>query len=306
MAAADPPTATATGPRPLVTVGIPFFNNAATLADAVRSVFAQTLADWELILADDGSADGSLAVARSVSDPRVCVLSDGVNRGLVYRLNQISNAARGKYVARMDADDLADPRRLRLQVERLERTPDVDVVDAALYSVDDALRPTGKRGLTPLRCDLPSVLRSGMLLHATILGRVEWFLRNPYLPGYGRAEDYELWARTCAASRFARVAEPLYFYRESYGVSVRNYLGSSRGERKVLRQYGPAALGRAGTWRLMARSYAKGAAYVLLGAAGLQHVLARRRSEALTEEEARRAEEVIAAVRATEVPGLAG
>src|SRR5690349_10645893 len=108
---------------PLVTVGIPFFNNASSLSDALRSIFAQTFTDWELILADDGSTDESLSIARSVRDPRVMVMSDGGNRGLVFRLNQITSAARGKYIARMDADDLSHPARLQRQVSLLERDP---------------------------------------------------------------------------------------------------------------------------------------------------------------------------------------
>ncbi|MBC8153806.1 MAG: glycosyltransferase, partial [Bacteroidetes bacterium] len=63
---------------PLVTVGLPFYNAASTLDMAIRSVVAQTLTDWELLLFDDGSTDGSLAIARSFIDPRIRVLADGV------------------------------------------------------------------------------------------------------------------------------------------------------------------------------------------------------------------------------------
>ena len=73
-----------------VTIGIPFYNARRTLADSVRSVFAQTHADWELLLVDDGSTDGSLDIARSITEARVRSVSDGVHRGLVYRLNQIA------------------------------------------------------------------------------------------------------------------------------------------------------------------------------------------------------------------------
>ena len=69
--------------QPLVTVGIPFYNNQDTLLNAIRSVFAQTFEDWELLLVDDGSVDSSLDIARSIDDPRVRVLPpDGYNRRL--------------------------------------------------------------------------------------------------------------------------------------------------------------------------------------------------------------------------------
>ena len=102
---------------PSLTIGIPFFNAEATLLDAVRSVFAQTHQDWELLLVDDGSTDRSLELARSIDDPRVRVYSDGRNKRLAARLNEISRLARFDHVARMDADDVCLP-------ERLARRPD--------------------------------------------------------------------------------------------------------------------------------------------------------------------------------------
>ena len=77
-----------------ITIRILFHNCEQTLADAIRSVFAQTFHNWALILVDDGSIDGSLEIARKVSDSRVCVISDGVNKGLPSRLNQIARLAR--------------------------------------------------------------------------------------------------------------------------------------------------------------------------------------------------------------------
>ena len=105
-----------------VTIGIPFLNARRTLADAVRSVFAQTHGDWELLLVDDGSTDGSSDVVRQLLDPRVRLLADGVTLGLCARLNQIAAAARGAYLARMDADDLMHPERIARQLEHLRPT----------------------------------------------------------------------------------------------------------------------------------------------------------------------------------------
>ena len=70
-------------------IGLPFFNNQRTLAGALRSIFAQTIDDWQLILVDDGSTDDSLEIARRVRDPRVRVIADRQNVGLAARLNQI-------------------------------------------------------------------------------------------------------------------------------------------------------------------------------------------------------------------------
>ncbi len=95
---------------PLVTVGLPVYNPGSFLSWAIRSVFAQTYSSWELVVVDDGSTDGSLERLRKIEDPRVRVLTDGKRRGLPYRLNQVLEEASGDFIARMDADDLMDPR----------------------------------------------------------------------------------------------------------------------------------------------------------------------------------------------------
>jgi len=102
--------------KPLVSVGIPFLNPGPYLDLAVRSVFAQTYPNWELILVDDGSTDGSYERATAIQDPRVRVLRDGQNKGLPARLNEIVRLAKGELVARMDADDAMHPLRLAKQV----------------------------------------------------------------------------------------------------------------------------------------------------------------------------------------------
>ena len=117
--------------RVSVTIGIPFLNARRYLEDAVRSVFAQTHGDWELLLIDDGSTDGSIAVVRHLDDPRVRVLGDGSNRGLCARLNQIASLAQGTYLARMDADDLMHPERIERQLKFLRANPNVDLIDTA-------------------------------------------------------------------------------------------------------------------------------------------------------------------------------
>src|ERR1700730_17328911 len=131
---------------PLVTIGIPFYNAAGTLRAAIRSVFAQTCGRWELILLDDGSTHDSLVIARSVNDARVRVLSDGQNRQLGARLNEINQLARAPLVARMDADDIMHPERIARQVTWLEDNEKVDVLGTAAFTIDGAGRPKGIRG----------------------------------------------------------------------------------------------------------------------------------------------------------------
>jgi len=287
-----------------VTIGIPFLNARRTLADAVRSVFAQTHGDWELLLVDDGSTDGSSDVVRGVDDPRVRLTVDGRRLGLCARLNQIAGAARGAYLARMDADDLMHPERIARQLEHLRANPGVDLVDTATFTVDDDLTPLGIRGEGPLDPRPEAVLRDGLLIHPTITGRTEWFRRNPYDGRFVRAEDRELWVRTCATTAFARLREPLFFYREAPAGNLANYLRTERTVRDVLRRYGPRLVGAEGTRRLVLRSRLKSMAYLLGTRLGVQGRLIRRRNRALAPAEAREARRVLTEIWLTPVPGL--
>ncbi len=293
--------------RPVtVTVGIPFRNARRTLADAVRSVFAQTFADWELLLADDGSTDGSAELAQAVADPRVRCYSDGAHRGLCDRLNQIASLARGRYLARMDADDLMHPDRLARQVRFLEANAAVDLLDTAVVTVDDALRPLGVRGDVPLNPDPRAVLRQGLLIHPTVTGRADWFRDHPYDPAFVRAEDRELWCRVCQTTTFARLTGPMYYYREGPAGNLTNYLRSEATARQIFRRYGPPLVGRWATAALLARSHAKALAYRVGTRLGWQGALIRRRNRPLTPGEATAAAAALAQIRQTAVPGLDG
>ncbi len=297
-------TPTPDGRAPKVSIGVSFYNCERTLTDTLRSVFAQTYTDWELILVDDGSRDGSLRIARSVADERVRVLADGVNRGLVERLNQINALARGQYVARLDGDDLMHPERLARQVEFLDRHREVDLVGSAVCTIDENSEPWGMRGEAPLNVSPAAVLCRGLVVHPTALGRTEWFRRNPYDPEYVRAEDRELWCRTCRTSTFARLPEQLLFYREGLAGNLDNYLRSYRTERKILRTYGPAAVGYGRTLLLLARTHFKGFAYRVCDSLGLQGRVIRRRNRPLLPGAAAEARAVIGRILRTPVPGL--
>ena len=285
-----------------VSVGIPFLNAQATLADAIRSVLAQTWDDWELLLADDGSSDGSLRVACSIRDPRVRVLRDGTHRGLTERLNQIASLARGRYLARMDADDLMHPERLRRQVRFLEDNPSVDLVDTATITIDEKNEPLGLRGDRPLNIDPRAVLRSGLLLHPTVMGRTDWFRKHPYDGRFVRAEDHELWVRTCRNTSFARLSEPLFFYREGLSGNLRNYLRTGRTIRKILRVYGPTEVGYGETALLLGRSYLKSCAYWTYTKLGQQHRLIRGRTRPLQADEETAARAALYAILQTPLP----
>jgi len=292
--------------RVSVTIGLPFLDARRFLADAVRSVFAQTHDDWELLLIDDGSADGSIDVVRRLNDPRVRVLSDGSNRGLCARLNQIASLAQGAYLARMDADDLMHPERVERQIKFLRANPSIDLIDTATFTVDDDLTPLGIRGDRPLDSRPQAVLRNGLLIHPTVMGRAEWFRSNPYDPVYVRAEDRELWSRTCATTTFARLCEPLFFYREGPAGNLRNYLRTERTVRDILHRYGPPLVGARRTRLLVMRSRLKALAYRIGTKLGLQGRLINKRNRLLNAAEIQEGRRILSVIRSTPVSGLDG
>ncbi|SEA99697.1 glycosyltransferase family 2 protein [Pedobacter hartonius] len=287
--------------NPLISIAIPFYNNELTIIDAVKSVFAQTYENWELILLDDGSKDNSLELVRNISDKRVKVISDGTNRGLVYRLNQVPSLVSGDYLARMDADDLMDPTRLQKQIDVLLSDINIDLVDTGTYSISETGDPIGIRGLESIEYDSKYVLSKAMLLHASIIGKKEWFVKNPYDPEYVRAEDRELWVRTHKYSNFKRVKEPLYIVREGK-VNIRNYISSLRTIRKILYKYGPDILNEKELRAELRKTYLKVFLYKTFGFFSLQNLLSKRRNGDLTLTEKSKAISILNKIRSVDLP----
>ena len=287
-----------------ISIGLPFFNHQATLPDAIRSVFAQTEQDWELILIDDGSADQSFEVARRVQDPRVRLIRGDANRGLSVRLNQIARLARGQYLARMDADDLMHPERLARQIAILDARPEVELVGTAMYSLDRSDRPQGVRGDTQPDVSPIGVLQHAPLIHPTITARTEWFLRNPYNEVCHRSEDRELYVRTFPGLNFVQLFDPLYFCREELSVRLDKYLRSCREDQTMFRKYGPKLAGMPRTWALCLASMLKAEIYRAFSVVHAERWLVRRRNTPVSQAQTRLALQVLRQVLETRVPGL--
>lgn len=195
-----------------VTIAIPFYNAEKYLELAVKSVFDQTFQNWKLILLNDGSTDNSLEIAlKFQNDKRVTIISDGKNKNLVYRLNQITKLTETKYLARMDADDIMHPEKIAKQLEALESNPGIDVLGTNSYTIDENNLVQGLRFKYNNEIQLKKV---NGFIHPTIIAKTDWFKNNPYDYKAGRIEDSELWIRTSSKYNFQVLTEPLFFYRE--------------------------------------------------------------------------------------------
>ncbi|MEP0548684.1 MAG: glycosyltransferase family A protein [Rhodothermales bacterium] len=269
---------------PAVSIGIPFYNAENYLLDAIKSVFAQTHKNWELILLDDGSTDRSLEIARSIDDPRVRVYSDGQNKRLAARLNEIAHLARFDYLARMDADDLMARDRLEKQLHVLLSDSQADLVTTGVCSLRDDGEPVGFRCVPDGHQIVPYRLLGGKsgIVHAAVLGRRKWFLRNPYDESLPKSEDANLWVRAFAKRdlnvRF--ITEPLYFYREDGNVTIEKLLLSYRIGRGTIIRDANETFGVLDRVWALSRNSAKSVGVWLLSTLGkMDLVRARRNTE---------------------------
>jgi GT2 family glycosyltransferase len=204
-------TATPLSAAPRVTVLMPVYDAERFLAEAVESILAQTFRDFELLAVDDGSRDGSTALlgAYAHRDPRVRVV-ERPHEGVTATLNAGLALARGGLVARMDADDVALPRRLELQVARLEREPGLVCVGGAYEVIDAKGRLIGRvrPPCEPERLEAFALDGASPICHPAAVYR-----RDPVLAlgGYDAsatfAQDYELWLRLMEVGRLANLPE---------------------------------------------------------------------------------------------------
>jgi len=271
---------------PLISIGMPVYNCAGTIAQAITSILNQTFTDWELLVIDDGSRDRSCEIAASFGDPRIVVKRGTENRRLPERLNECVGMARGMYFARMDADDIAYPRRLQTELDYLRSHQDVDLVGGWVVVFRGDGIPLGTRR-SPLKHDAICARPwSGIsMAHPTWMGRAEWFIKNPYRLDAMGMEDQELLFRTHEHSRFANLPEVLLGYREnslSLSKSLRARRGMCRMMIRVCREKHMLATGALGLLGLAAKSLID---TIAIGT-GLNYQLLRHRAPAIRQDEA--------------------
>lgn len=198
--------------KPLVSIGLPVFNDAKYLKETIDSILNQTYKNIEVIIVDDGSTDNSLELIASFKDSRTKVLNDGRNFGLAVRLNQIAKMAEGHFLARMDADDIMHPTRIEKQVEILQENTSIDVLGSNVYTIDETGELTGVR--YAYSQNDKEIKDCVGFIHPTIMATRKWFLQNPYDEHAKRAQDAVLWRKTYQNSTFKYTTEPLLYYRE--------------------------------------------------------------------------------------------
>lgn len=203
-----------TNSMPLVSVLMPVFNAEKHIFVAIQSILDQSYSNFELIILNDGSVDGTQSILEGFSDDRIRIIRHANNQGLITTRNELVHLANGKYIALMDADDIADSSRLDEQVSYLESNL-ADICGSDHYSL---FEPTGRLKRSHQRCSDPDIRAlltvCSPLCNPSIMGRTHLFKTHSYQNDIEVAEDYALWQKlSLAGACFGNIKKTLLTYR---------------------------------------------------------------------------------------------
>ena len=199
---------------PRVSAVIPAYNASRWIRQAILSLTTQTFSSLEIVAVDDGSTDGTRDILSDLAaaDPRIRYAlrpHEGISRTMNFALRM----AKGEYVARLDADDIALPDRVARQVAFLDANPSVAVVGGYMIAIDANDR---KHGMIryPVADLKSSVVTSATLGHPATMFRRQFVLDlGGYRPAFDTAEDFDLWLRISEKAELANLARPVTYYR---------------------------------------------------------------------------------------------
>lgn len=199
--------------QPLVTILMPVHNGADFLAEAIDSMLCQSLRDFEFLIVDDASTDSSASIVQNYREPRIRLIQSRERLKLSGALNLGLDQAQGRYIARMDADDISLPKRLERQVQFLENNSDIGLCGswiryfgASTALLERPVNPDEIRAFTLL--DTPFAHPS-VMLRRDLVERHQLRFDGSYFP----TEDFELWVRILRHTQAANLPEVLLHYR---------------------------------------------------------------------------------------------
>lgn len=201
---------------PRISVVMSVYNGEKYLKEAIDSVLSQSFKDFEFIIYDDCSTDGSVGIIENYHDERIKLIKNETNKGLTLNLIDGINSARGKYLARMDADDICLLDRFQKQLDFFEKNPEISILGSSVIYFHDngsefiAYQPTEHDEI------MVQLLLGFTLLHPSVMMRIE-DLRKYHLnynPEYRYAQDHDLWVRAGFLLKLGNIKEPLIKMRE--------------------------------------------------------------------------------------------
>ena len=201
---------------PKISVILPVYNAEKYIEDAVNSILNQTYTNFEFIIINDGSTDNSLALLTDLAkqDKRIILISRE-NKGLIATLNEAISIAKGDFIARMDADDIALPQRFEKQINHLNAHPDVAVLGTGYrFMSEDGVVGKKRRTLCSYDDIKASLFFGNPIAHPSVMVNYK-LLGNQfcYMPEYKTIEDFELWCRISEQFKVENLKDILLHYR---------------------------------------------------------------------------------------------
>jgi glycosyltransferase involved in cell wall biosynthesis len=198
----------------LISVLLAVYNGETYLKEAIDSILCQTVADFEFIIVDDGSTDNTAAILQSYTDSRLRVIRAEKNCGLIDSLNKGVVAAKGKYLARLDADDVAMPDRFEKQLQYFAQHPDTVLLGTGAMLIDSASK---ELYWTYYQQNIPAIpthlLFRNVFIHSSVMVKTEILREFPFDKAYYLAEDYIVWVQMAQKYAVAAIKEPLVKHR---------------------------------------------------------------------------------------------
>jgi glycosyltransferase involved in cell wall biosynthesis len=209
---------------PQVSVLIIAHNRAHTIGAAVRSVLAQTLTDFELVVVDDGSTDDTAEVLDGFRDPRLRLVRTSFNQGIPQARNRALAEARGEFIAWLDSDDICHPERLRLQLEHLSKHPELQLIGSAARRINGAgsLKVGGRVPVRSHEEIRALLLFRSAFQQSSLFGRAGALRKVPYDPAFPVCEDVDMFVRFTERYRAANLPDFLIARRLHDGQTIRN------------------------------------------------------------------------------------
>ena len=200
--------------EPIITVLMSVYNTKEEyLRTSIESILGQTFDDFEFLIYDDASDEKTKAVLASYNDSRIVLITNEQNRGLTHNLNAGIKAARGKYIARMDADDISYPERLEKCFDCMEKQPETNIL-GTFVKIGNRIKKCGYGLSTDLRKALCMIENPG-LVHPSVMIRRSFFVDNNiyYDEHFRKSQDFDLWARCLEKTSLDIYPEVLLEYR---------------------------------------------------------------------------------------------
>jgi len=196
---------------PTISIVMPVYNGEEYLKEAIDSILNQTYTDFEFIILNDGSTDKTEEIILSYGDPRIVYIKNEQNLQIVKTLNKGILRAKGKYIARMDADDISLPKRFEKQLHFMEENSNIDICGSWLETFGDynqIWKPPSQHNKIKV-----NLLFNSAIMHPTIFAKRTFFSDLKYNESMVGAEDYELWVRSIDMYHFSNIPFVLLKYR---------------------------------------------------------------------------------------------